>query len=509
MLVLAALAISLRLLLLPRNPVPTPSGSDDFSYILLADTLRHLRLANPPHALPEFFAQIFVLQRPTYSSMFNIGQGLALALGWALFGHPWAGVLLSTGIFCGACYWMLRAWLSPGWAFAGGLVAIMQFGPLSYWTNSYWGGAVSATGGCLIFGALPRLTESFEGRYAALLGLGLALQLLTRPYEFLLVLVSVALFTPLIRRTHRLRSLMISASVAACAGILILCQNKSVTGRWTVTPYLLYRYEYGIPATFAFQHNALPHEELNQEQELDYKAETAVHGDEPETIVRYLKRLAFRIRFYRFFLFAPLYIAAFVYLVTIRSYRQLWILLTVVIFAFGSNFYPYFYPHYIAAVSCLILLTSLLGIEQLNRFRPHAGTFLLLLAGCQFLFWYSIHLFGKHSTRAALSHYESWDYINYGDPQGRIAMDSKLNAFRGKLLVFIHYAPTHGFAEWVHNDADIDQSRIVRVHDLGPDENEKVRRYYPDRTALLLKPDEDPPTLIVYPSNQNPFKDVQ
>src|ERR1700685_894530 len=143
MLLLAALPIALRLALLPHSPAPVPAGSDDFSYILLADTLRHFRLANPPHALPQFFEQIFVLQQPTYGSMYPLGQGLFIALGWMVFGHPWAGVLLSIGALSSLCSWMLRAWTTPGWAFIGGLLAVMEFGPLSYWTNCYWGGAVS------------------------------------------------------------------------------------------------------------------------------------------------------------------------------------------------------------------------------------------------------------------------------------------------------------------------------------------------------------------------------
>ena len=48
MLVLAALPVALRLAPLPLHPVPTPSGADDLSYILLGDTLAHFRLANPP-----------------------------------------------------------------------------------------------------------------------------------------------------------------------------------------------------------------------------------------------------------------------------------------------------------------------------------------------------------------------------------------------------------------------------------------------------------------------------
>jgi hypothetical protein len=55
MLLLAALPVALRLLLLPNHPVPTPDVYDEFGHLLMADTLRHFRLANPPHALPQFF----------------------------------------------------------------------------------------------------------------------------------------------------------------------------------------------------------------------------------------------------------------------------------------------------------------------------------------------------------------------------------------------------------------------------------------------------------------------
>jgi hypothetical protein len=168
MLALAALPLLLRLALLARAPAPAPSGSDDFSYWLLADTLRHFRLANAMHPMRQFFETVFVLQEPSYSSIFPLGQGLALAAGWLLSGNPWAGVLLSVAALCALTYWMLRAWTTPGWAVVGGLLAVMQFGVLSYWVNTYWGGAVSGIAGCLVFGALPRLRGGGRAPRAAL-----------------------------------------------------------------------------------------------------------------------------------------------------------------------------------------------------------------------------------------------------------------------------------------------------------------------------------------------------
>src|SRR5712692_8021601 len=363
MLLLAGLPVTLRLLLLPNHPIPSPNVADDFSYVLLADTLSHFRLANPPHAMHRFFETFFVLQEPSYSSIFPIGQGLALALGRMIFGHPWAGVALSVAAFCSLCYWMLRAWTTPGWALAGGVLAALQFGPLNQWMNTYWGGAVSATAGCLVFGALPRLRHSVRTRDAVFLGMGLALQLLTRPYESILLVACVILFfLPALPRREELRGLARAVPLVMLAIVpaiaLTFIQNKQVTGSWTTLPYMLSRYQYGVPTTFTFQPNPVPHRELTVEQQLDYRVQVAVHGDTPETVKDYLTRLAQRVRFYRFFfLLPPLYLALPFFLLAVREYRFVWVILCLFTFALGANFYPYFYPHYVAAITCLFVLT--------------------------------------------------------------------------------------------------------------------------------------------------------
>ena len=261
---LSGLAVALRLALLPNAPTPVPSGADDFSYLLLADTLRHFRLSNPPHPFHQFFEAVFILQQPTYSSIYPLGQGIVLAFGRIVFQTYWAGVLLSLAGFCALAFWMLHGWTSPRWAFLGGLLAIAQFGPLSAWTNSYWGGYLSACAGCLVFGALPRLRSSTSLRPALLLGIGLSLQLLTRPFECFFLVLSVTAFCLIFRTKLLAMSVAVVALTLLPAAALTLFQNHSVTGRWLTLPYLLSRYQYGVPTTFTFQPNPTPHRPLTR-----------------------------------------------------------------------------------------------------------------------------------------------------------------------------------------------------------------------------------------------------
>ena len=506
MVLVGALPVALRLALLPHHAIPSPAVSDEFSHLLVADTLLHLRLANPAHSMHRFFETYFVLQEPTYSSIYAIGQGLVLAVGRVLFGHPWAGVALSVAVFCSLCYWMLRAWTTPAWALVGGVLAAIQFGPLNQWMNGYWGGAVSATAGCLVFGALPRLRESGRRRDAALLGLGMALQVLTRPYESILLVLSVLLFfLPVLRKLASAVPVVVLVVVPAIA--ITLLQNKEVTGSWTTIPYLLSRYQYGVPTTFTFQPNPVPHRELTVEQDLDYKVQVAVHGDDRDTAGEYFNRLLQRVRFYRFFFLPPLYLAMPFFLVRLREFRFAWVADALLIFALGANLYPYFYPHYIAAVTCLCVLVSVAGLERLSqlsiRGRPagmDAALLILFLCGAHFLFWYGLHIFDNAGFSVALRQFETWDLINHDDPEGRIAIHSQLAQAAGKQLVFVRYWPKHLFQEWVHNDADIDASRVVWARDLGAAEDEKLRRYYPDRNVWLLEPDARPPRLTPYPA---------
>jgi hypothetical protein len=124
-------ALAARLAVLPIQPVPEPAIHDEFSHLLIADTLMQGRLTNPTHPMWRSLESFHIVQQPTYTSMYFAGQGLLLAAGQALLGHPFWGVLLSTGFMCAAICWMLQGWLPAKWALLGGFLSVIRLGVFS------------------------------------------------------------------------------------------------------------------------------------------------------------------------------------------------------------------------------------------------------------------------------------------------------------------------------------------------------------------------------------------
>jgi hypothetical protein len=124
-------ALAVRLALLPILPIPAPAIHDEYSHLLLADTLAHGRLANPTHPMWVHLETFHVNWHPTYASMYYPGHALFLAFGQVVMGHPFWGVWLSSGLMCAAICWALQGWMPAAWALAGGLLAVIRLGTFS------------------------------------------------------------------------------------------------------------------------------------------------------------------------------------------------------------------------------------------------------------------------------------------------------------------------------------------------------------------------------------------
>src|ERR1019366_413908 len=104
--------------------------------------------------------------------------------------------------------------------------------------NSYWGGAVAATGAALVIGALPRILERQRPRDAIILGLGAGVLANSRPVEGFIfcIPIGVALLWRALRQESSARRIYMKRVIAPLAAILVCVvgfiayYNSRVTG---------------------------------------------------------------------------------------------------------------------------------------------------------------------------------------------------------------------------------------------------------------------------------------
>jgi hypothetical protein len=53
--------------------------------------------------------------------------------------------------------------------------------------------------------------------------------------------------------------------------------------------------------------------------------------------------------------------------------------------------------------------------------------------------------------------------------------------------------------EWVYNDPDIDDSKVVWAREMDPEDNLELIHYYANRKVWLAEPDTTPAKLLPYP----------
>jgi hypothetical protein len=510
------LALGVRLALLPILPLPEPGIHDEYSHLLLADTLAHGRLANPTHPMWVHFETFHVNWKPTYASMYFPGHALFLALGQVVFGHPFWGVWLSAGLMCAAICWALQAWLPPSWALLGGLLAVIRLGSFSYWANGYWGGAVPALGGALVFGALPRIKRDQRIRDALLFGSGAALLVTSRPYESLFFLLPIAAALAVWILTDKivpLRSSSILTRVVLPAGLVVLLSLGAlayyfwrVTGSPWTTPYKINMKTYGLVyfpwdkiAPMTYRHAALQ----------DFYRGGAVLGmyhfarQHPIDLL-----LAKASTIWLFYLGPVLTLPLIAWVATRDNSSHLFreakfLLLTCATTFFGIGLIVHVgHPHYLAPLTAVFYALVLMSMRSIRLWKWEnraSGMFLVRMVPviCVLMFLARIAAPVAHAS-IRYSGIRTWCSQDRQNLE-RARILKQLEDIPGEHLVIVRYGADHDFIlnEWVFNNADIDASKVVWARDMGV-QNAELLQYFSRRKAWLLEPDCNPPRLSPY-----------
>jgi hypothetical protein len=485
---------AIRLAVLPLLPVPIPGIHDEFSYLLMADTFAHGRLANPTHPMWMSFETFHVNWFPTYSSMYPPAQGFVMAIG-QLLGNPWIGVLLSDAAMCAAMLWMLQAWMPARWALLGGVFAALNLGIASYWMNSYWGGAVAGAGGALVLGALARILRRPSVSNALLLGLGVAILANARPYEGFLFCVPAGLWLLwwLIGNTKsrtaagaRIRIVFLPLSAVLVFTLAFIgYYNWRLTGNALLMPHVLNTRTYHSTPLFLWEHlkpeltyhNQQFEDFYNGWEREDYQT---TWKDAWNVTAEKVARMGVEFFWPGALFLLPVLPYAF------RDRRMRLLVVTLFLCLAGVFAVIWSAPHYAAPVTCVIHALLAQAVRHLRtmkwKARPvgvalsRAIVVLLVLSTCVGI--------------ARRSCDPLW-WTCTGDPS-RVAVIKQLMDTPGKHLIVVRYSDDHNIHdEWVYNGADIDGSKIIWARELDPEQNAKLFSYFKDRHIWLVEPDVD------------------
>ncbi len=469
---------------------PQPAVHDEFSYLLAADTFAHGRLTNPPHPLWRHFESIHVIQQPTYASKYQPGQGLILALGQVAGGHPVVGVWLSVALACASICWMLQGWVPRRWALLGGLIAALNLGFFGYWSQNYWGGALAATGGALLFGALRRLLRRPTLGNAVILAGGLVILANSRPFEGLLVALPAAavILVGMVRAGDRslkpwiIRVIFPVVAVSILASLWMAYYNFRVTGSPWRLSYQVYENQYPSTPIFLWskkppaQDFSLPQIFRDLQQVFPQRQRTM------NTINGYIREKTNDLLNILFFYFHCVFLIPLIMLP--RALRNRWstlaglIVVLVVVMAFLQT---QSYPRKLAPVACLLVLLAVQSLRHLQfcrfRGRPVGNSLTALLVA---VFGFSVLI-----SFLPFFHAAPWPVS-----QQRAELETQLNQDSARHVILVRldstsYAYPH-FA-WVYNRSDIDASKVVWARDLNKEQNQKLCQYYQGREIWLLE----------------------
>lgn len=451
---------------------PVPDVSDEWSYLLAADTFASGRVTNPASPHPSLVGE-HVIGSPTYQSKYPPATSLMLALGQRLGDEPVVGLWLSAGLLAAACTWCFQAWLPPGWAMFGGLLLAFRLGLGSYWNQSYWGGSMAAIGGALLYGAAMRLTRKPRLAESLLLALGLALLANSRPLEGMLVSLPAAwmlgrwfygLTQPGRRAAIRTVVLPVALMLTLTASG-IAYYNWRVTGEASLMPHFHYKDLYQFHSEFVWNRQA----DASSAHEIPISPKS---GEATSWWSVGLLQGSYRVWLVLFFMLSPaLAVPLLLGFASFRD-RSAWILVIACLLVLLSHFaVDRFFPHYAAplvAPMWILALSVLKSLDELKWRRRLAGTGLGIVASLVIVVSFLVQIPAFRPDEGAPS-------------RSLKEAGALLEAKSGQHLVLLQPGPRFN-----RNGADLWGTDVLWAFDYGVESNRELVELFPQHTRWRL-----------------------
>jgi len=262
------------------------------------------------------------------------------------------------------------------WALLGGLLVWSRFAVFSYWMNSYWGGAVAATGAALVLGAFARLRERETLRDAVTLGIGAGILAISRPLEGAIFLAPVGLVVvwwgfrckaPERRAAIQRRILLPAALILACFAGFVGYYNHRLTGSALVFPHFIEE-KMITTAVFLWQHDKPPIAYSNPQFDDFYHnfLPSLYQASWPAAVGQWWYKST---DFWEFFLGPALSVPFLALPWVLMERRNRLLFAQVVLSALGLWVVVYYHAHYAAPLMAAVFALLMLCMRSLARLR--------------------------------------------------------------------------------------------------------------------------------------------
>jgi hypothetical protein len=485
--------------------IAKPTIHDEFSYLLAADTFAQGRLTNPTHPMWVHFENIHIIHHPTYISKYPPAQGAILALGQVLTGYPIVGVWLSMGLMCAAICWMLHAWVPRLWALFGGLLALLNpiIGISGDWAQSYWGGALAATGGAMVLGGMRYLVKTPQVHHAVLMGVGMAILANSRPFEGLILSLCVGAtlaWECFRKRKFEFRLLVrrIVVPVFFVIGISAVWMgyyNLRVTNNMFRLPYQVHEATYGVAPLFVWQ-KPIPTPEYRHYRSHKFHTvfELPIYTEKHSWSGFFQANLTAGLHYFVLtgnILMVPLLVnlRALIRLILRNRWARI-AFTTYSMVAIGIMLETYSYLHYWAPIVALNYYFVVQAVRLWQRNSQRFGRVVVPLMICLAAILLSARVVQRSMAETS----------NLSPGVQRASLLARLEKRPGKHLVLVRYGPEYSIhREWVYNGANIDAAKVVWAHDMGPLENCKLVDYFKNHLIWLLHVEHDDAPVTLSP----------